>query len=196
VSDVIDFAMNFQDNEQSDADRKLFVQFYKEAVKNQIKSVEAGRPIFDEVDHVRIITPGSRDTFVTKVGPGSGYPERFPRQWERYQAGLNQQDSGTPLTQMPWLTVGQIAELNAVGCNTVEQLVGMSDALSQKFMGHHQLKQKAQRFLDAAKEQAPTLKLQAELEKRDEQIAELQATVNKLLASKQAEETAKVPLKA
>ena len=196
MSDVIDFAMNFQDNEQSEADKKLFVQFYKDAVKNQVKSIEAGRPIFDEVDHVRIITPGSRDTFVTKVKEGSGYPERFPAQWARYQAGLSQQDSGTPLTQMPWMTVGQIAELNAVGCNTVEQLVGMSDALSQKFMGHHQLKQKAKRFLDAAQEQAPALKLQAELEKRDEQIAQLQATVDKLLADRKAEQDAKVPLKA
>lgn len=195
MNDVVDFAMNFQDNEQAEADKKLFVQFYKEAVKNQIKSVEAGRPIFDEIDHVLIITPGSRDTFVTKV-KDDHYPQRFPQQWARYQAGLSQQDSGTPLTQMPWMTVGQIAELKAVGCNTVEQLVGMSDALSQKFMGHHQLKQKAQRFLDAAKEQAPALKLQAELEKRDEQIAELQATVNKMLAAREAEQSAKVPLKA
>ena len=189
--------MNFQENEQTEADKRLFVQFFKEAVKSEFKSVEAGRPIFDEVDHIRIMTPGSRDIFVSIVDPQSGYAQRFPQQWARYKAGLNQEDSsGTPLAQLPWLTVGQIAEFKAVGCHTAEQLVNMPDSLSQKFMGHHQIKQKIQRFLEASKEHAPALKLQAELEKRDEQIAELKATVDRLLAAKELENNAKVPLKA
>jgi hypothetical protein len=94
------------------------------------------------------------------------------------------------------MTVGQVAEFAAVGCKTVEQLVGMPDNLSQKFMGHHQIKQRAQVYLDAAKEAAPALKLQAELEKRDQQIAELKATVDAMMATKKAEQTAKVPAKA
>jgi hypothetical protein len=191
---TIDYEINFQDNQQSEADKRLLVVFYKEAIKNTFKSIEAGRPIFDEVDHVKIMTPGSRDTFTTKVtGGDSEYPLRFPQQWARYKAGQDQEASGTPLNQLPWMSIGQIAELNAVGCKTVEQLVGMSDALSQKFMGHHQLKQRAQVYLDTAKDAAPLLKLQSELETRDEQIAELQATVKGLVEANKA--AAKVPLK-
>lgn len=193
--ETVDYEINFQDNQQSDADKRLFVQFYKEAVKNGPKSIEAGRPIFDEVDHVRIITPGSRDTFVTKVDADSPYKQRFPQQWARYQANLSQDVVGTPLTQLPWMTVGQIAEFAAVGCKTVEQLVGMPDSMSQKFMGHHQIKQRAKAFIEAASAQAPSLKLQAELEVRDQQIAELQATVKALLEAKAAENAAKTPLK-
>ena len=190
--DAIDFAMNFEDNQQSDADKRLLVLFYREPIKNEQKSIDAGRPIFDEIDLVKIITPGSRDTFVGDAS--EEYQRRFPSQWARYKAGREQGSSGTPLNQLPFLSMGQVAEFNAVGCTTVEHLVGMSDNLSQKFMGHFALKQRAQEYLDAAKGAAPTLRLQAELSKRDEQLAELQATV-KALVEKQ-NQPAKVPLTA
>ena len=191
-TDTIDYQMNFQDNQQAEADKRLFVQFYKDAVKNEFKSKEAGRPIFDEHDFARVITPGSRDTIVVRVADGSDYALRFPTQWARYKAGQNQDVTGTPLSQLPWMSVGQVAEFAAVGCRTVEQLVGMPDNLSQKFMGHHQIKQRAQVYLDAAKEAAPALKLQAELEKRDMEIAELRSMIEAMQVAKKAEQSAKV----
>ena len=195
MSEVLDFAMNFETNEQSEADKRLVVLFYREPIKNELKSIEAGRPIFDEIDLVKIITPGSRDTF---VGDATyEYQQRFPTQWARYKAGRDQSaGSGTPLNQLPWLSIGQIAEFNAVGCYTIEQLVGMPDSLSQKFMGHHGIKQKALAYLDAATNAAPMLKLQAELDKRDEQIKALQDQMNAILANQKAENIAKVPVKA
>lgn len=193
-TDTLDFAMNFEDNQQSEADKRLLVAFYREPLKNETKSIEAGRPIFDEFDLIKIITPGSRDSF---VGDATfEYQQRFPHQWSRYKAGRDQGVSGTPLNQLPWMSLAQIAEFNAVGCRTIEQLVGMADSLSQKFMGHHAIKQRAQTYLDAAKGQAPMLKLESELEKRDQQIAELQETVKNLIESRKAEQSAKVPLKA
>jgi len=191
MNDTLDFAMNFEENQQAEADRKLFVIFYKDVIKNEVKSTEAGRPIFDEIDLVKIITPGSRDSF---VGDATElYQHRFPQQWARYKAGKSQELSGTPLNQLPWLGVGQIAEFAGVGCHTVEQLVGMPDSISQKFMGHHAIKQRAATYHAAAKENAPTLKMEAELKKRDETIAELQETVNALLAREKAANAAKTP---
>jgi hypothetical protein len=197
-TDVLDFQMNFEDGQQSEADKRLLVLFYRSTIKNEPKSVEAGRPIFDEIDLVKIITPGSRDSLVTDAT--YEYQQRFPTQWARYKAGQEQISSGTPLSQLPWMSIAQVEEFKAVGCQTIEQLVGMPDSISQKFMGHHQLKQRAQAYLDAAKGNAPTLQLQAELEKRDEQIAQLTTQVNALLAAQNAAKAAqaanKVPTKA
>lgn len=193
-TEAIDFTMNFEANEQSDADKKLLVVFYRDAVKNDAKSIEAGRPIFDEFDLVKILTPGSRDTFTGDATPD--YQSRFPQQWARYKAGREQNVSGTPLNQLPWLGMGQIAEFAAVGCTTVEQLVGMSDAVSQRFMGHHAIKTKATEYLERSKGEAPLLRAQAELEKRDEQIAVLQAQMAALMDKQKADASAKVPLKA
>jgi hypothetical protein len=187
--ETLDFQMNFEDSQQADADKKLFVIFYKDAIKNEPKSVEAGRPIFDEFDIVKIMTPGSRDTFTGLAD--EGYQQRFPQQWARYKAGRDAIQSGTPLNQLPWLSIGQVAEFNAVNCHTVEQLVGMPDALSQKFMGHHAVKQKALAYLEAATAAAPTHKMQAELAKRDETIAELTKAVEALVAKNRADEAAK-----
>jgi len=171
----IEYDMNFQDGQQEAADAKLVAVFYKEVIRNESKTIVAGRPIFDEIDHIKIIAPGSRDTMVTEVN--DGYKQRFPKQWARYQANQDQNVSGTPLATIPWMSVGQVAELNAVGCKTAEQLVAMPDAVSQKFMGHHQLKARTQAFLDAAAGAAPLLKMQEELTKRDEQIAELRGMI-------------------
>ena len=42
---TLDHEMNFQDNQQSESDKKLLVIFYTEAVKNESKTIAAGRPI-------------------------------------------------------------------------------------------------------------------------------------------------------
>jgi hypothetical protein len=193
MSDEIDFAMNFEDGQQSEADKKLLAMFYTDVIKNEAKSIDEGRPIFDNVTLIRIITPGSRDTFVGDATPE--YQARFPQQWARFKAGRDQTEgSGTPLNMIPWLQPNQVAEFKAVGCHTVEQLVGMPDSISHKFMGHLQIKQRAQEFLDLAKEKAPGLRLQAELEKRDAQIEELKATVAAMMAAKsESKRAAKQP---
>ena len=180
-TDVIDFQMNFEDAQQAEADKKLLVVFYREPIKNESKSAEAGRPIFDEIDLIKIMFPGQRDTVVSMVD--ENYKHRFAAQWDRYQRGLDQNTSGTPLSQLGWMSMSQIAEYKALNCHTVEQLVGMPDSVSQRFMGYHAVKQRAQQYLDMAKGLAPLTAMEEKLQKRDEQIAELQAQVATLLAA-------------
>jgi len=192
-TETIDFDMNFQDDQQDEADKKLFVQFFSEAVQNEFKSIEAGRPIFDDMDMIRIMYPGQRDTTVGIAH--AGYQDRFPKQWAQYKRKQTQTITGTPLGVVTWLSKGQVAELNYMNIHSVEQLAGMPDSVAQKFMNHHQLKAQAQSYLDAAAGSAPLLKMQAELTKRDEQIAELRASVAALVAANAAEKAAKTPLK-
>jgi hypothetical protein len=59
-------------------------------------------------------------------------------------------------------------------------LVSMADANAQRIMGFQSLKGKINTFLEAAKGAAPALKLQAELEKRDAEIAMLKQMVETL----------------
>ena len=171
----------YEDNQTYKDDNRLLAQFFTEAKKNETKSAEAGRPIFDEVTLVRVVTPGSRDVMVTKAT--EAYKQRFSKQWERFEKQQEQVQDGTPLDQVPFLTVGQIAELRGVNVFTLEQLAGMSDSLAQKFMGSHQLRKRAKDYLEAAAQAAPITHLQAELEKRDNQIELLQAQVQQLTAS-------------
>lgn len=170
----------FEQSREYEGDNKLFVVFYKGAKVNEQKSLEAGRPVHDDVDLIRIVVPGQRDTVVAEAD--YTYQQRFPKQWAQYKANAEQIGSGTPLAEVTWLSPAQIADLRAMNVRSVEQLAAIPDSSSHAFMGFHGLKQRAAAYLEAAAGNAPLLKLQGELEKRDSQIAELQAQVKALLA--------------
>lgn len=186
--------LDFDQSRQYEGDNRLAVLFYKRAIKNASKSIEAGRPIFDEMDYIKILTPGSRDTFESEAT--QQYQQRFAAQWTKYKANQTQEVSGTPLDQVPWLTLGQVAELHAVNVRSVESLVAMPDSLAQKFMGYHELKRRAQAFLGAAADAAPLLKMEEELKKRDEEIAELRRQMDLFMANQKSAKPAEVPRKA
>jgi len=164
-------------------DKKLYVQFRIEPVMNNFKSAEAGRPIFDELEFIRIIVPGDKNTIIdTKVTPE--YKARFREKYEAFKRNAVQATSGTPLEVWPQMTVGLVAELKAMHITTVEQLADLPDQLAQKIMGSHQLRAKAKLFLEAAAGDAATTKLAAELEKRDIEIEAMKAQLAQLVAAK------------
>lgn len=169
-----DQAAVMEDQPRFAMDKKLFVQFYLRAVVNNFKSSQEGRPIFDEVDYVRIIVPGDKNTVIdTKVTPE--YAQRFATQFEKYKKNQSQAVSGTPLEVWPQMTVGQVAELKAMNVHTVEQLAELPDNLAQRIMGSHDLRRRAATFLEAANGEAANTKLAAELAQRDNEIELLKA---------------------
>jgi hypothetical protein len=177
----------YEDGQQFKDDAKLVVRFEFMPIKNHVKSIEQGRPVFDDVEYITIIIPGQRDNLVTEVT--EQYRNRFAKQYENWKSRTEDPTSGTPLKELPWMSVSQVAEFSALNVKTVEQLLGLSDAVAQKFMGFQQLKARAQRFLDAAKDAAPDLKMEAALQARDEQITLLQSQMQDLM--KRLQETEK-----
>jgi len=176
----------FEDQNMYEGDSRMFVIFFKDAVHSESKSVDAGRPIYDEFDFIKIMAPGSKDSVIEKVN--YGHQQRFPKQWAQYQAHQEQTTSGTPLSEVPWLTVAQRAEFLAMNVRSVEGLVGMPDNIAQKFMGFHGIKQRAQAYLDAAAGAAPIARLSAELEQRDIKIAVLEGQMAEMIAIQKAQQ--------
>lgn len=175
-------------------DSRLFVEFFRRPVLSNAKSADAGRPIFDEFDFIRIIVPGNRNSTVErKVGPEDKM--RFPKQYERYQQGLSQKHTGTPLSQWPQMTVSTIANLNALNIFSVEQLAELSDDNATQIMGSHQLRRQAAAFIALAKDAAVNNKLMEELNKRDEEINLLKSQMSQLLTSKAQVNVAPKPTK-
>lgn len=166
-----------------DADNRLYVEFYVEAVHNTYKSAQEGRPIYDEVEFVKIQAPGDRlSSVVQKVN--DLHKRRFPKQWAQFQNGQKQAVSGTPLEMWPQMTVGMVASLKAMNITTVEQLAELSDGNASQIMGNHELRRKAKNFLEAAAGESVNTKMEAELKKRDDEIALLKAQMEQLLAPK------------
>jgi hypothetical protein len=164
-------------------DEKLYIVFHKKTVQNWPESRRQQRPIFKEVDYVRIHIPGDRfNVQDIKVTPPVA--SRFK---EKYQRWLKTQDNdhvdGTPLEQWPGVTRSQVEELKHFHVRTVEQLAQMADSLGQQYMGFFQLREAARKFLDDATSN-DTLKKENDVLKQ--QIAALAARMDALAPTDKA----------
>lgn len=164
-----------------DPDSVLAVTFYTRAVKNNFKSMQENRPIFEDRVFVRIIPPGDGkniiDTFANDADK-----KRFSRQWAHFQntKGGDSREIGTPVSEWTLLTPSQVEELRGVKFFTVEQIAGASDTQLQSIgmiagTSPMTLRTRAQAYLAAAKETALPQMQAEELAKRDADIADLKA---------------------
>jgi len=182
-----------------DPDDALVVLFKLFPFKNDLKSLEAGRPIYDDVEICEIRAPGSRDvkvfpaTFFCRWIEVDGgqveqtYAERFRHQYQQFKRDAVQTKTGTPLADAPFLTDGRRAELRAQNIYTVEQLAGIEGSeLKNLGPGGREMKNKATEYIAESQINAPNLKMAAELQALRARNAILEED---LQAKKQAEES-------
>lgn len=169
----------------SNPDSLLTVTFYSRPVAQPFESEKEGRPIFKDVDFVKIFIPGDQRTVIDTFAEEQ-HKKRFPVQWARYQNQKTGQEqfTGTPVSQWPLITQSQAEELRAVKFFTVEQVAEASDA-AVKSMGMigPSLREKAKNYLNAAKGAAEVERRDQELKKRDAEILELKEQMAKLMAA-------------
>lgn len=164
-------------------DKLVIPRFKVITQKNEAKSKEAGRPIYDELEVVEIRIAGSRDdgvfpahtrwSWITDPLTGDQmeqtYAQRWPEQYKRFKEGRQQVAEGTPIDELPFLAAAKRAELKALSIYTAEALAALDGAnLKMLGQGGRELKNQAQAYLDNAKGSADVVKMAAE-------IAELKA---------------------
>ncbi len=157
-------------------DERLMVRFYLRPMKDDALSLKEGRPIFVEQEYIEIVVPGDKDNTVNRPIRDED-KARFPKHYEKWATTGKQAVIGTPLEAWPQITRAQCEELRFFNVTTVEALANLADVHASRFMGLHDLKKKAASFLLAAQADAPNQKMEAELQKRDDTIAALQASL-------------------
>ncbi len=155
--------------------------------KNEAKTKEAGRPIFDDMEVVEVRFAGDRNRvgvfpahafsgWVTNPADGSQeeqtYAMRWPEQYKRFKMNHQQVAEGTPLEEVPFLTQGKRLELKALG------------------IGGRELKNQAIAYLDAASGSAVATKMAADNEAMKDQIAEMRREMEELRAAAKASKPA------
>lgn len=170
----------------------LHVEFYLEAVENPKESAKAGRPIFEDKEFVKVMIAGDpKNTFISPAHVrgtnGITYAEKFPEHYRLFKMDQDQQAaSGTPLSEVPWLTAAKREELKALKIYTVEGLASLDGSLLARIgMGARELKTQAQAWIDKASASVT----QSELAKRDDEIAELRAQIAALANGAVSHET-------
>src|SRR4029078_8866095 len=162
-----------------DPDELLVVLFKHLATQNNAKTLQEGRPVFDDVEVWEIRGTGNKEV---KVCPASAfsrwidnpytgeqtkqtYAERFAHQYRQFKANATQTKSGTPLDFVPFLSEGRRAELRAQNFYTVEQLAAIEGVeLKNLGPGGREMKNSAEAFIEETKTSAPNMQMLAELE--------------------------------
>ena len=149
----------------------VLVKFYKGVVKDEELTAKEGRPRHKKVDMVSIIVPGDRDSIVDR----EVFPvdiQRFPKAWERYQAG-QAQDDGTPLGSWPLIDAAMVEDLRYYKITTIEGLAELSDVALQRIGPLTDMRNKARQFLQAAKDNSVLTKLDHDKKELEAKLAAL-----------------------
>ena len=155
--------------------QRAFVTFYLATELNNFRSEQEGHPVYDDVEYVRIITPGDTRSEVIRAATPQ-HKREYAAQYAAFKEGITLAPEGSPLEHWPPLTPAQIANFKAVGIHTVEQLAEVSDGnLANLGQGGRTIRERAKAWLEQAGGGAPLDKLIAENEKLK---AEAEVTAN------------------
>jgi hypothetical protein len=165
--------------------------FYKKALPNNFKTEQEGRPIFDDVDMVKIYISGDSHNVIDTL-VREDHKQRFPHQWQNYmnKNGNDPHLSGTPLSQWPLITISQAEELKALKFFTVENVAAASDAQLQRLgmaagMSPHAFRDRAVNFLRVARDEADVTKNEEQIRTLQEENAKIKAETDAKLAQMQ-----------
>lgn len=167
-------------------DSSMLCIFYKRPVHDAVKSANAGRPIYEDQDYVRIQNPGERTQVVDRPTQDND-KRRWPAQWHAYASGKDQIAEGTPLGLLFPRHPSAIAMLQGIGFMTVEQL-GAASASAIDAIGMHgqDYVNYAQQYIKGATGGAAFHKMQVELEESKRQNDRLQKQIAQLTEQMQS----------
>lgn len=175
-------------------ERLPYVRFETRAIQDPEASRREGRYIATDVDFVIIQPAGSKDTieksverwFKSMLKPEQmAHAKAYREMYDAWKAGRELPTHGTPVKTWQALKPAEIENLLHCNVRTVEDVAAMDEAtLGRIGMGARALKQKAQAWLDAARDTgkvaAEVEALRASNEQLTKQNAELAAAVEQL----------------
>lgn len=167
-----DYSTTQRAMEGRSADDRLMIKFEMFPHPNEVKSLEAGHPVYDDREYITIIVPGDKNSIVHRPVWAQD-KNRFARQYAAFKQGQSQEVSGLPLSMWGGMKLSQAKEFEYFNVKTVEQLAEMSDGHGQQIHGFQELKKRAKDYIAYTKEQQPLLEMRKEVEERDIQIATL-----------------------
>lgn len=155
------------------------VKFLKTYNENKQKSLESGRPIFDEIISFSIQWPGCDET-VRRVEPQD--IAEYPDKWAAFQAGNQTIESGTPLSEWPPLPGSTLRELQGIGFQTIEQLADANDDIKRRLGPTGRFVKMAKDWLEASTSTpAQVTALKQQLERELRRTAKLEHQVELLM---------------
>jgi hypothetical protein len=139
-----------------------------------------GRKTYKMVERVHVYMPGNGlNSPVFNVT--DEHRERWPQEYEAFKRGVEPDLNGIPLEEWAILNKAMVLELKSMHIRTIEDVAGLPDTAVQRIgRGGYALRERAQAFLDQAKEQELVTMLTAKDEKNSEEISVLRRQVEEM----------------
>lgn len=176
---------------------QAIIDFYNGAQHNDVKSQKAGRPVYDDVEMIRIRWAGNTkselhapasdrcDRPIRNKEDNSRYyvawkdhPD-FKAAYEAFKSGQASALNGTPISELPFLSEARRLELKAINILTAEALAGV-DVNSRLGAGLSDIRRQAQLYLERAAGAAVDAKHEAEKAAMQAQLDEMRARLDAL----------------
>ena len=169
--------------EYGGGDKGMVAIFFNKAVHHPAKSMELGRPVYENQVFIRVHPPGERLNIVERPAKDDDR-RRWPVQWAQFQQNRQQLPEGTPVDLLYPDHPAIAATLRAHNVHTVEQLADLSaTAIENIGMGAQRYVNAAKDFLEKANKGVSIAQHRKDLEDRDREIGTL-----KRLIEEQAQE--------
>ena len=181
---------NWADENFRDANKgKTLVMFHPVQIKHTYRSKMENRPVFIEKIFITKIMAGDK-LHVHDQPVKEKDKEEYPVEWTRWEKTRQNRIPGTPIESWQSITDTQKAEFKAMNIFTVEQFANLADAMAEKIMGFHALREKAKVFA-VAQQDADFMnkvrqEMDAKLQAKDSEVQELKAMLQKLMADREA----------
>ncbi|WP_375453716.1 hypothetical protein [uncultured Methylobacterium sp.] len=172
----------------ADENPGILAMFFTDAVRMNFASEQAGRDIFEDREHVKIVIAGDKHSEVVREATDVDR-ERFHEVYRRFRAKASEREQivGTILDAAPFLSPSQRKEMESLNIFTVEQLAALSDTAKQKIgMGANEMVAKAQAFLKVAADTGHATALAAQAERQNDEIAALKEQIRELASKLEA----------
>lgn len=171
--------------------KHLHVEFFMDSKYNKRKSAEQGRPVYDDIEKVRIRIAG--DPKSTLIAPAKStsavrdpvtnerltYAQLHHGPYEAFKRNEEYRGTGTPLSELSFVTVAKRKELEALNIFTAEALAQLDGANLQRLgMGGRELKTQAEAWLSKAMGSADVTRLSAENEALKARLDAMEAMMN------------------
>lgn len=129
-------------------DSQLLVKFSIHSELSQHKSKLAGAPIYDDVEIVTIMNPGEKEPVI--VVADEFHKRRFPRQYEAFKKGMEDQQGGTPLDLLFPASPSTVKMLKSFHVFTIQQLANISDSAKTQIPMGQSLADRAREYMKNA----------------------------------------------
>ena len=165
------------------SDRNMVVMFYNKSKPNKAKSAKNGRPVHEDVVHIKMYTPGEQRFNVIDRPATPQDKQRFASHWARFSANQEQVPDGTPIEMLYPEQPSIATTLRSYGVHTIEQCADLSGtAIEDIGMGSQRYVNSAKKYLELSEKGVKASQLRRELEERDGEIRTLKHQIELLNA--------------